>query len=892
MDFLTIERQNNILNGIEFIEYLPKARIQALIISGVLLMDWGERMTFDLNKEKVKEHYANELDQIKKYLKSYISVLGGVKVKYSRFRSFFGRVYSVLHYGFTPFRKVVRNSLILDLYYDFDLVCCHQSILVSLCEKGNIPCPIIKTYTTNRNNIIRDVCEQYGVETDDAKDLFIRLNFGGKFQTWVIENKISNINPTAFIVNYEREIKDIAETLKDLNKTLWDIVKGQKVKKERQLGSFLSQYLQEWEVRIVSYCLNHLINQTDFLKHPTNNNCSFPVGSYEYDGFKLLKDNVDKNGSVDVVLQILHQKTAEFGFPDLKWKCKEMKEFIDLNEWVNQVVDAELEDEEFKMIVEKLERIVARQDAGIVEFINELYPNQFIYSLEKGNKSNEGAWFCWDGIRWRSNDLPLRNVITYEVENEINRILMPYSHYKFEPIDKTDIPNANQELYNRAVLAFGAIVSRNTKATEVTNKINQAKQTFANYTLKFDDKPYLLGFENGVLDIDEKLFRPYNFEDKVSFTCGYNFIPYNEEIEVFKNENGKPFVRETMMEEDEIASKRIIKFFEEIQPNPSERKAVQVIQASGLVGIFQEIFVVYNGAGRNGKGVLNTLMNDALGDYSVKMSASVLTEIRKSSGGSNPELAKIDKKRFVYWNEPPKDTPLQNSICKEITGGGTYQARMNYSNKSSVELYLTLVGECNSKPNFAEKPEKGDEERVLDILFGSFFSDDTEEVDNIKVFQKDNSLKETFKKEEYKVALINILLTDLFELHEAKYNIKKFIPESIKIRSLEYLNKSNDVNNLFLEAFELKQEGVEYVDKDGKSFDEDWTIPAIASIIRSGRTTFHSYSKKQKEELTKDNIKQFFLTNKIYKKFVIEDKHNHAFKLQGYRLKKPEIEED
>jgi len=128
---LTLEKTNNILNGIEFVEYLPKNRIQALLASGVLLLDWGEKFSFDLNKEKVRQHYANEVEQIKNYLKAYNPVLGGVKVKYSRFRAFFGRVYLALHYGFTAFRKVVRNSLILDLYFDFDIVCEHQAILVS-----------------------------------------------------------------------------------------------------------------------------------------------------------------------------------------------------------------------------------------------------------------------------------------------------------------------------------------------------------------------------------------------------------------------------------------------------------------------------------------------------------------------------------------------------------------------------------------------------------------------------------------------------------------------------------------------------------------------------------------------------------------------------------------
>ena len=109
---------------------------------------------------------------------------------------------------------------------------------------------------------------------------------------------------------------------------------------------------------------------------------------------------------------------------------------------------------------------------------------------------------------------------------------------------------------------------------------------------------------------------------------------------------------------------------------------------------------------------------------------------------------------------------------------------------------------------------------------------------------------------------------------------------------MEYLNKSNEVNNLFLEVFELRQEGAEYVDKDGKPFDEDWTLPAIASVLRSGRTTFYSLPKKVQQELTKDNIKQFFFTNKIYKKMVYFDGHLKQNYLKNYRLKKPETEDD
>jgi hypothetical protein len=100
------------------------------------------------------------------------------------------------------------------------------------------------------------------------------------------------------------------------------------------------------------------------------------------------------------------------------------------------------------------------------------------------------------------------------------------------------------------------------------------------------------------------------------------------------------------------------------------------------------------------------------------------------------------------------------------------------------------------------------------------------------------------------------------------------------------------VNNLFLEAFELRQDGVEYIDKDGNSFDEDWTLPSIASILRSSRTSFHSLPKKVQQELTKDNIKQFFITNKIYKKMIKNDTDRKVLTLQNYRLKKPESDDE
>lgn len=58
-----------------------------------------------------------------------------------------------------------------------------------------------------------------------------------------------------------------------------------------------------------------------------------------------------------------------------------------------------------------------------------------------------------------------------------------------------------------------------------------------------------------------------------------------------------------------------------------------------------------------------------------------------------------------------------------MTGGGEIQARTLYKADTAVKLNLTLVMECNKKPPFAETPDgQADGERIVDILFGSFFT--------------------------------------------------------------------------------------------------------------------------------------------------------------------------
>ena len=85
-----------------------------------------------------------------------------------------------------------------------------------------------------------------------------------------------------------------------------------KPKKENEIGSFFALYLQEYEYRIVSKMLQYLINHTSVMNHPTKQT-DLKVGSYEYDGFKVLKQNVDGyDGGLSQFLMDLNQKCLPY----------------------------------------------------------------------------------------------------------------------------------------------------------------------------------------------------------------------------------------------------------------------------------------------------------------------------------------------------------------------------------------------------------------------------------------------------------------------------------------------------------------------------------------------------------------------------------------------------
>ena len=900
---LTLVKRSSVLDGITLVEKIPAERIKALIKSDLLLLLWSEDYGYDAHKKQIAENYANEKAQLTAYNKFYNNNIGGVSVKYGKPKHKWGRAFPYKSLGLSCFRKIVRNTLIKDLYYDFDLKNAQPDIIRNLCESNNIPCPIIKRYCVDRAVLLQQVQEHYGVSRDTAKQLFIRLCFFGSYYGWCMENKITGKSALEFITLFERELKDIADRARKANPALYETARKKKedsgeAKENKVLGSFFALYNQEYESRIVEAVLCYIINQTDLMKLAGTTN---PVGAYEYDGLKLLKTNVDMyEGGLDAVLELLNEKTLELTGFHLEWTSKPFEEVFDLDEWIDQVAEDDKPNEGLRADMLLISSALDNADCGVIETLMLIKKDHYIFSVDKDDGS-KGEWYGWNDTRWEKSDAPLKKAIMYNVPEYWRGIMEKWNEeYEDMVFEEGEEPDSNYKLWKKTKMRMNDRIFALKTASGMTACVSVAKTLMANYTLEFDAKEDLFGCENGVLDFAEECFRPYRFDDFITYSCGYDYTPALLGLNVIDNEgNSRQVEADDLTEEFNASFKLIMETYQQIFPDEELRNYFFKIIATGLSGRAIEKFFVFNGAGRNGKGLTNEFLEKVFGSYFVSVSPTIFSENQKnkSSASANPEIAKLDKKRYIVSKEPQKDAPLHNSVIKDLTGGGNTSARMLYSSKTQVKLCGTTVIECNDKPNFSEAPKDADAERINDILFVSKFCGAVEECDNTTgdvnhIYPLDAGLKETLKGSViHKNTMLNILLHNLLLVKAKGYNVDFFKPDSVKQRSLTYLQNSYDIHNIFKSVFEKRQEEnvSKYLNWKGKAEDEDWTLSKVAGYIRKV-PEFYELPKSKQKEYKAEVIEEFFRKNNFYKTSVYTDTNKHALRMKDWRLKPVEVE--
>lgn len=280
-------------------------------------------------------------------------------------------------------------------------------------------------------------------------------------------------------------------------------------------------------------------------------------------------------------------------------------------------------------------------------------------------------------------------------------------------------------------------------------KIVDALQTDKKQRTILSQVLLLLPESNVVFDVK----RPYYFVFK---NVAFDMLARTK-VEIVKTDYITQSTKYDFVEPTLESINEMKKILEEILPNKDCRECDISVLRSGCLGVRMEKFILANGGGRNGKGLLSALMAVMLGgDYYYFGNASTLTD--KIKAGANPEIANMNKKRLIIFTEPESNAALNLGAIKALTGENTINARGLYSGDTKTTLQCTIVLEVNGKPNINGKIDDSAIERWINIDFPNCFTDDPSLVDNITKFPQNKKYKTLAWQEGIRCALFKVLM--------------------------------------------------------------------------------------------------------------------------------------
>jgi hypothetical protein len=347
------------------VERYPMERIEALFRSDFLGTTF-KKSNYAHDKAIAAKH-KNEKAQLLA-IKTDTYTKGVFEVRYQPGQnSMYGRVFPERALGLTGLAKRTRNTLIKDLYYDFDLSNAHPAILTQLCKIHGIQCAAIQDYVEKRSTYKRLVSSYYGIGDDKlTKTLFIRIMFGGTTSNWlsdIVRDNNMTLRKTDVpreLVAMETELKavsvelqkyneDLAQhcrttiDLREENKRKFALARGKEPKPafRNYDGSFLSSLLQYLETVIISAALDGLLAKTSVCRIKESD---LPCVTYEYDGLKLLKETVDAEfNSPSEMCRFLENEVFERTGYRMAFEVKPIEEVHDIAPFLH--LDKSSEDE-------------------------------------------------------------------------------------------------------------------------------------------------------------------------------------------------------------------------------------------------------------------------------------------------------------------------------------------------------------------------------------------------------------------------------------------------------------------------------------------------------------------------------------------------------------------
>ncbi|NBO25039.1 MAG: hypothetical protein EBU93_07410, partial [Chlamydiae bacterium] len=382
------------------------------------------------------------------------------------------------------------------------------------------------------------------------------------------------------------------------------------------------------------------------------------------------------------------------------------------------------------------------------------YENEFTCS-----SINRRSWYQFVNHTWKQleDGYTLRNKISNEIADELECIIKKYvseSSLQEDP----DI--------NKKIILVMKMMNKLKTSTFKTHVMKEAMEIFYDETFekKLDSDPYKIAFSNGIYDLKEHIFMVGKPEHHISLKMN---IAY------------RPDLKHSSEEVQEVIS-YLIKTF----PDEDVREYfVNTVCDIFVGGNLQKMVQIWTGDGDNGKSITQSLFEQMLGPYSIKLPTSLITGKRTQSSAACPELVRAGNGvRLAMLQEPDPRDILNIGILKELSGNDTFFARGLYKEGQEITPMFKLVLICNDPPKIYQN-DAATWNRIRVIPFEATFTDDAPENfdDQLaqKRFPKDKQFKDKIPK------MIEALAWYMIERYKVKPKVV-IEPEKVLLATSEY----------------------------------------------------------------------------------------------------------
>lgn len=398
----------------------------------------------------------------------------------------------------------------------------------------------------------------------------------------------------------------------------------------------------------------------------------------------------------------------------------------------------------------------------IAKVVYHLYRDIFVCCYFK----DKPTWYEFKNHRWVV--CPDAVSLKLKISNEVARqYSSASSHYNAKASIEED--EYEQKLYLEIAKKMNTIATKLKMVSYKSSVVSECKELFyipnKDFFDKLDENKYLLGFDNGVFDLESGCFRAGEPSDLITFSVGYDYTEKDTQTVEFINN-----------------------FMNSVVPTDTLPFLWNTCSYP-LCGVKNmEMFEMWQGEGANGKGALGRLLISTFGDYCYCPDISIFTCKKTNRSGADPELAMTKGKRLVMATEPSENDKFQVGQLKAWTGGDPITARALFKEPITFEAQFLVIIQMNKRPQLSDF-DKGIVRRLKLVQFPYTFVDNpTRENER----QGDSNLKQLFEKDiKIRQTFMSMLIDNYIE--NIQGNRKFETPERVQQFTQEYLDANNKV---------------------------------------------------------------------------------------------------